>query len=75
MLIAGGATGLTGWTLNQATGVSADGRSIVGFGRNPAGNTEAWLAAIPEPSSLLLLAGAAAAGIATLLRRATKVVV
>jgi probable HAF family extracellular repeat protein len=55
LLIAGGATGLTGWTLNQATGVSADGNTIVGFGRNPAGGTEAWAATIPEPSALMLL--------------------
>jgi probable HAF family extracellular repeat protein len=74
VLIAGGATGLTGWTLNQATGVSADGRTIVGFGRNPSGQTEAWIATIPEPSSLLLSACAAAAGVAALLRRVRRVV-
>ena len=44
LLIAGGATGLTGWTLTQASGISADGRTIVGFGRNPRGQTEAWIA-------------------------------
>ena len=44
LLIAGGATGLTGWTLTQATAVSADGRTIVGYGTNPRGQIEAWLA-------------------------------
>jgi probable HAF family extracellular repeat protein len=52
LLIAGGAAGLDGWTLTQASAMSADGRTIVGFGRNPAGNTEAWIATITEPSAL-----------------------
>ena len=53
---------LTGWILNQATGISADGETIVGTGFNPAGQLEGWLARlgpqinpIPEPSSLVLL--------------------
>ncbi len=41
---------LTGWTLNRATGISNDGLTIVGFGTNPAGETEAWIATIPEPT-------------------------
>jgi probable HAF family extracellular repeat protein len=53
-LIANGATGLTGWTLAAATGISADGRTIVGTGINPLGDTEAWIATVPEPSSLVL---------------------
>ncbi len=35
---------LTGWTLTEARGVSANGRVIVGTGTNPQGNTEAWRA-------------------------------
>ncbi len=35
---------ITGWTLEVATGVSADGRTIVGSGVNPFGKKEAWLA-------------------------------
>ena len=35
---------LGGWTLDQATAISADGRTIVGSGRNPAGDTHAWIA-------------------------------
>jgi len=35
---------LGGWQLRVAYGVSADGRTIVGRGVNPEGNTEAWLA-------------------------------
>ncbi len=32
-----------GWVLEAATAISPDGRYIVGYGRNPAGRTEAWL--------------------------------
>jgi len=35
---------LTGWTLFDARGVSDDGRTVVGFGENPSGDTEAWIA-------------------------------
>jgi probable HAF family extracellular repeat protein len=35
---------ITGWKLTTATGVSADGMVIVGYGQDPSGNTEAWLA-------------------------------
>lgn len=66
-----GAEGLTGWTLRQARGVSADGRTIVGFGINPRGQVEAWTATIPEPSSNLLLTVAIAASLSNLRRRAT----
>jgi len=46
---------LAGWTLIEATGISADGLTIVGNGINPTGNTEAWMVTIPEPMTLLLL--------------------
>jgi len=35
-------TQITGWTLNQATAISDDGRTIAGFGTNPQGQIEAW---------------------------------
>lgn len=47
---------LDGWTLLNATGISADGMTICGYGINPDGNMEGWVATIPEPASLLLLA-------------------
>jgi probable HAF family extracellular repeat protein len=38
------------WTLQEATGVSDDGRTAVGFGIDPQGRTQAFLARIPtEP--------------------------
>lgn len=52
---------LAGWTLREATALSADATTIVGHGVNPLGQTEAWLArisAVPEPSTAsALLAG------------------
>ncbi len=51
---------LAGWTLRQANDISADGRVIVGYGVNPSGDTEAWVAVIPEPATLGLLAAGAA---------------
>ncbi|HVZ93240.1 MAG TPA: hypothetical protein VG797_01905 [Phycisphaerales bacterium] len=35
---------LTGWTLTEARGISADGLTITGWGVNPSGNEEAWIA-------------------------------
>lgn len=37
---------LAGWTLNEALKISNDGRTIVGGGINPQGNTEAWIATL-----------------------------
>ncbi|MDH4240689.1 MAG: PEP-CTERM sorting domain-containing protein [Phycisphaerae bacterium] len=50
-----GGVDLTGRTLTEARGISEDGLTIVGHGNNPSGNTEVWMATIPEPSTLLLL--------------------
>lgn len=41
-LVAGLGVDLTGWTLETAEGISADGDVIVGNGTNPAGKKEAW---------------------------------
>ena len=46
---------LTGWTLQNATSISADGLTIAGYGVSPSGNIEPWIATIPEPATLLLL--------------------
>ena len=70
---------LMDWILSEATGISADGRSIVGYGTNPDGDREAWLvrlgepgngvAPIPEPTPLAVLAVAALAALGARHRR------
>jgi uncharacterized membrane protein len=47
---------LDGWTLLSARGISADGGTIVGEGRNPSGQSESWrVSGIPEPSATVLV--------------------
>ncbi len=41
---------MSGWTLEQATGISANNDVIVGNGRDPFGRFTAFVAYIPEPS-------------------------
>ncbi|MFH1748749.1 MAG: PEP-CTERM sorting domain-containing protein [Planctomycetota bacterium] len=55
---------LTGWDLTEALGISRDGMAIVGYGTNPDGFLEGWVATIPEPSTLgLLLIGSLCAAL------------
>jgi probable HAF family extracellular repeat protein len=59
---------LSGWTLTEATDVSADGFIIVGEGTNPSGQSEAWVVdlspeAVPEPLTILGAMTAASFGI------------
>ncbi|GAA5125755.1 hypothetical protein JIN84_14625 [Luteolibacter yonseiensis] len=63
-----GQAAFAGWTLEDATGISANGLKIVGNGLNAEGIPEAWmidLASIPEPSCGAMLA----LGIAMTFRR------
>jgi len=62
------ATAFAGWTSTVATAISSDGIAIAGYGTNPAGDTEAWLAIIPEPGTGLLL-GLGLFGLAASVRR------
>jgi uncharacterized membrane protein len=40
---------MSGWHLFDATAVSADGRTIVGYGRNPQSQIEGWIAFLGTP--------------------------
>jgi probable HAF family extracellular repeat protein len=44
-------TALDGWTLAVATAISADGRTVVGFGTTPSGWPGAWLAYLADDIS------------------------
>lgn len=41
---------MQGWDLEQAMGVSADGLTVTGWGYNPDGFREAWIADLSPPS-------------------------
>ena len=41
---------VAGWELSAATAVSDDGLTIAGYGVDPAGRTEAWVATLPCPA-------------------------
>ena len=52
---------LAGWELIDAFDLSADGLTFIGWGRNPLGDNEAWIARlgspnpiVPEPGTILL---------------------
>jgi uncharacterized membrane protein len=53
------AAALDGWSLDSCEAISADGLTVVGWGTNPSGNHEAWVAYlggdVPEPASWTLL--------------------
>jgi uncharacterized membrane protein len=73
VLVSFGATNLDGWLLTEAQGVSSDGLTVVGTAISPAGVRQAFVATIPEPSSIVLalLAVAGMVGFVRLRRLAT----
>jgi probable HAF family extracellular repeat protein len=66
-LLAHGVAEVVGWQITRATGVSADGHTIVGEGYGPNG-PEAWIMTVPEPTTWAL----AAMGLAGLLAAARR---
>lgn len=47
VLLDAGVTEVEDWTLTEVTGISADGRVLVGNGINPDGNAEGWIVRFP----------------------------
>ena len=47
---------LAGWQLRSANAITPDGTIIVGSGISPDGNSEAWMAVVPEPSTFAIAA-------------------
>lgn len=39
---------VAGWQLDSVTGLSADGRTVIGIGRDPSGRYTGWVATVPE---------------------------
>jgi uncharacterized membrane protein len=39
---------VAGWTLSEATGISADGRTIVGTGIDPKGQRQGWMVVLGD---------------------------
>lgn len=46
---------ISGWTQMYTYGVSGDGRVIAGFGTNPMGQVQGWVATIPSPTCSLAI--------------------
>lgn len=64
---------LSGWRLETASAVSGDGRTIAGWGVNPAGQYEAWrVQFVPEPAAGLLMVAGIALLTAARLRRGKR---
>lgn len=45
---------LTGWTLQSVSATDTSGNIITGYGLNPQGQRELWIATIPEPATIFM---------------------
>jgi probable HAF family extracellular repeat protein len=59
-LLTAAGVNITGWTLDTASGVSADGSVVVGSGTDPNGNGQAWLARFSPDGTGLITPGVVA---------------
>ena len=70
--VAGLSNEIAGWTDFVILDVSDDGMTFMGLAKNPQGQSEGWVATVPEPGSLLL--GLGLAGSFLLRRRSCKAI-
>ena len=54
-VLEGGGANLNGWTLQVASDISANGITVTGWGTDPTGKVQPFVAQLPEPSVLLLV--------------------
>ncbi len=57
-LLTAAGVNFAGWSLASTTGVSADGTVIIGFGTDPSGHQEGWIARLPLPVATLQISPA-----------------
>ncbi len=50
-ILAGESIDLTGWSISSISDVSADGRTMTGYGINPSGDVEGWIARLPDAAT------------------------
>ena len=64
-LVTHGLSQVSGWTLQSATGISADGTIVTGYGFNPSNQVESWIATLPPASPLVTLCEPGVGGVAS----------
>jgi probable HAF family extracellular repeat protein len=73
LLLPDAGNALDGWTLDTVNAISADGQTVVGWGVNPNGQHEAWVArlgqSVPEPASWVLVGITVAVALTSRARR------
>jgi hypothetical protein len=69
VLISNGYPELENWSRFMVFDISPDGKTVAGRGENPLGQNQLWIATIPEPSTFVLAALAAAGFAAVSVRR------
>lgn len=50
-ILAGASIDLAGWSISSISDVSADGRTMTGYGINPSGDVEGWIAQLPDAAT------------------------
>lgn len=59
---------MAAWNLTQVWDISADGRTIVGYGSSPNTGSQGWVAVVPEPGTAGIALAAVAGMLGSVLR-------